>query len=220
MSLMKKGKLDDLLDQYLELLKQIDIRFEQAIQYHETQVTCFAGCRGCCQGIFEITLLDGLLLYRKLHSKDVLTQGALAQAKKLDHEVTAAGWSYPHSFTDEEEERLGDALMRLDGEPCPLLNRNGQCRMYAYRPSICRFQGIPFVDPTTGAILEDECPLEPPGRHRVDFDLFKFNQEEERIFAKFVELVPELGNRELGDWDTIIPSVVLWGQGRSSSRKR
>jgi Fe-S-cluster containining protein len=44
---------------------------------------------------------------------------------------------------------------------CPLLDPTGSCRAHAFRPALCRLQGVPWQDPVTGAALPDFCRLEP-----------------------------------------------------------
>ena len=204
---LEAGNLDNLLRDYKKLLQRIDHRFEEAHQFGEVDATCSPGCCDCCRGVFEISLLDSLLIMKKERSRR-FAKVVYEKAKELISQVEMEGWSFPQTMGDIPE-NLEDKVAHLDQTPCPFLNEKQQCRIYSHRPSICRFQGVPFVDPVSGFVLEDECPLQHPDRHRIPFDLIGFNETEAALFDRLKDSVPGLGERELNDWDTMISTAIL-----------
>ena len=204
---VKSGSLDDLLSDYIKLLQRIDHRFEEAHQFGEVEATCSPGCCDCCHGIFEISLLDALLIMRKERSRR-FAKVVYDNAKELVSQVETVGWPFPQ-IMGEIPENMEEKVEHLDQTPCPFLNEKGRCRIYSHRPSICRFQGMPFLDPVSGFVLEDECPLQHPDRHRVPFDLIGFNETETALFERLKHEFPELERYELNDWDTMIATAVL-----------
>ncbi len=209
LDLVSRGEMDPLLDRYERQLESIDACFSDAIARGEARPLCEPGCCECCRGIFEISVLDALLIARR-GLKRAFPKTTYKQAEKLSDRVTKASWPYPHLFQTIEEYESPPNVEELDDTPCPLLDGKGRCRIYKHRPSICRFQGIPFVDPQSGQELEDECPKASPDRHRIAFNLFDFNSREMDLFSELCGIIPEFRDTDLSGWDTLIASSVLW----------
>ena len=126
-------------EQYQRLVARVDA-FGQAIsQRYPTQVTCHAGCDGCCYQQFTVFPVEAY---------------HLAQA------VTA--------LAPEARQHLLARLQQIDPwhvidtpQPCVLLE-HGRCSLYDHRPLICRIHGFP-VSSTMIERSDDEqrdcCPL-------------------------------------------------------------
>jgi uncharacterized protein len=126
-------------EQYQRLKTRVDA-FGQAIrERYATQITCHAGCDGCCYQQFTVFPVEAY---------------HLAQA------VTA--------LAPEAQQRLLARLRQDDpwriietSTPCVLLE-HGYCSLYEHRPLICRIHGFPVAStmierPDGGQ--RDCCPL-------------------------------------------------------------
>ena len=120
--------------------------FDRAHAALLNDLPCRRGCSQCCIGLFPITLLDQQELRRGLRS--------LPEAQRRSIEETAAlqvgmiEESAPkltrNRFIDHWLDCEVDSLVeRYRALPCPALNLDGSCSLYAFRPLACRSMGIP-----------------------------------------------------------------------------
>ena len=58
------------MDDYRQLLSQVDAWYRSVKELHPDQVPCTKGCRDCCIGLFDVSLAD----------RDLLREG-MAQAE-------------------------------------------------------------------------------------------------------------------------------------------
>ncbi len=120
--------------------------FERAKAALVGELPCRQGCSHCCVGLFPVTILDrrvvrhGLRLMahqerRAIEEKAIRQVGMLAAASaRLARDPFIDDWP------DEETDRLAEQFCAL---PCPALNSDGSCSVYAFRPLVCRSMGIP-----------------------------------------------------------------------------
>jgi len=126
-------------EHYQRLVARVDA-FGQAIrQRYPTQITCHAGCDGCCYQQFTVFPVE---------------------AQHLAQAVTA--------LAPEARQRLLARLQQADPwrvvdtpPPCALLE-HGRCSLYDHRPLICRIHGFPLsstmIERPDGG-QRDCCPL-------------------------------------------------------------
>jgi len=131
--------MSDAYEQYQRLVARVDA-FGQAIcQRYPTQITCHAGCDGCCYQQFTVFPVEA-------HH--------LAQAVR--------------ALAPEARQHLLARLQQADPwrvvetpPPCVLLE-HGRCSLYDYRPLICRIHGFPvsstMIERPDGG-QRDCCPL-------------------------------------------------------------
>jgi uncharacterized protein len=119
------------------LRDQADTLFDKTLTRYRDEMTCRAGCFGCCQGGLTVSPLEARDLAAALRALP-----APLSARLRDHLTAYA------AATD------ADTLAY-----CALLI-DGQCAAYAARPLICRTHGMPirFTD-DEGAAFLDICPL-------------------------------------------------------------
>jgi len=126
-------------EQYRRLVARVDAFGRAICQRYPTQITCHAGCDGCCYQQFTVFPVEAY---------------HLAQA------VTA--------LAPEARQHLLARLQQIDPwhvidtpQPCVLLE-HGRCSLYDHRPLICRIHGFP-VSSTMIERSDDEqrdcCPL-------------------------------------------------------------
>ncbi len=88
-------------------------------------------------------------------------------------QALAPGWGAPWDVRELEEEAFDQLTEALAAEPCPLLDEAGACRVYAYRPLVCRLIGLPMMT-EEGELLENACPIQEdfPAYATLDPQLF------------------------------------------------
>ncbi|MDH3602899.1 MAG: YkgJ family cysteine cluster protein [Candidatus Tectomicrobia bacterium] len=132
--------MTDAYQTYRQLVQRVEA-FAQAIrQRYPTQITCHAGCDGCCYQHFTVFPVES------------------------QHLASAVAALSPH-----ERQRLrrdliaSETPLELVDQPqlCVLLE-DGRCRLYAGRPLICRMHGYPLfsqmIEREEGG-KRDCCPL-------------------------------------------------------------
>ncbi len=208
------------LRRYLDRLQSIDAHFLQATQHDDITVFCHRGCHDCCLGLFEVSILDILLL--AFYAPDsVFAADIHIRAKEQSRELEACGWPFPHRIADQPENmETSDFFSRFDQTPCLFLSDKGTCLAYDYRPSICRFQGLPFKDPVSKLILADQCPLHAPDRNPVPFDFIGFDRHELKIFKHFQTFSPDGLHGHVSDFDMPIVSAILLRSPNSQQATR
>lgn len=124
------------------------------------QVPCQAGCSQCCNGVFPITRLDARLLHeglaqlpdderQRIVDRAIRQKAAMEAAEpRLADSPALDGWS------DADIDRVVTAFPEL---PCPALNDDGLCSLYAYRPLTCRSMGIPMRE---GGMVNGACNVQ------------------------------------------------------------
>jgi Fe-S-cluster containining protein len=171
------------VDEYQELLSKVDAWYRSVKESHPALVPCEKGCRDCCIGLFDVSLADRDLLREGMAAadpalrKDIEERAAalLARLRQIDPRLgdTLDGWS-PDDVDD-----LCDAAGDLE---CPVLGKDGDCRLYAYRPLTCRMSGVPVVNLAGEAVFPEgcaKCTLKPKDTPRLDCD--RLSRQERKI---------------------------------------
>ena len=171
------------MDDYRELLSKVDAWYLSVKETHPDQVPCAKGCRDCCIGLFDVSLADRDLLREGMAAlvpavrKDIEQRAAELMAKLRttapDLGDTLDGWS-PDDIDD-----LCDAVGDVE---CPVLGREGECRLYAHRPLTCRMSGVPVVDLSGTPVFPEgcaKCTLKPSEAPRLDCD--RLSRQERKI---------------------------------------
>lgn len=124
--------MDNLLDNYRNLLARIDDLCRGIEGVLKGQITCSEGCSTCCTAI-------SLFPVEAAAINEALSRLPEAEAAAIRLHVAA----------------------HADGERCPLLAQH-RCLLYAARPIICRTHGLPIIYTENGQRLADCCPLNHP----------------------------------------------------------
>ena len=107
---------------------------------------CSKGCSHCCVGVFPVTVLDRQEIQRGLcalssEERQAIVQRAIEQTRLMESDVSELA---SDRFIDVWQDRDTDALIERYSElPCPALQSDGTCGVYAFRPLTCRSMGIP-----------------------------------------------------------------------------
>jgi Fe-S-cluster containining protein len=120
--------------------------FERAHAALLNDLPCRRGCSHCCVGLFPITLLDQQELQRGLCSLPTEQRRAIEETAAL--QVSMIEESAPklarNRFVDHWADPDIDSIVeRYRALPCPALQSDGSCGLYAFRPLTCRSMGIP-----------------------------------------------------------------------------
>jgi Fe-S-cluster containining protein len=126
-------------DTYRQLVARVEA-FGQAIrQRYPGQITCQAGCDGCCYQQFTIFPVEAYHLARAVKALSTQERQRLQQ-----HLQQRSAWQFAE-----------------EPQPCVLLE-HGRCRLYAGRPLICRLHGYPLYSSMIerpDGLQRDCCPL-------------------------------------------------------------
>jgi Fe-S-cluster containining protein len=171
------------VDEYKELLAKVDTWYRSVKERHPDQVPCTKGCRDCCIGLFDVSLADRDLLREGLAAadpaarKDIEERAAalLVRLRELAPELgdTLDGW---------EAEEIDDFCDLVGDVECPVLGREGDCRLYAHRPLTCRMSGVPVVNLAGEPVFPEgcaKCTLKPKDTPRLDCD--RLSRQERKI---------------------------------------
>jgi Fe-S-cluster containining protein len=199
---------------YRALLERLDRWFAESASRHPGVVPCRAGCSACCHGPFDISIADAALLVEavnRLPPDELAEVEYRAGAQVARMRSLAPGWNPDEGLAgipEEEFDRVGDAMA---GEPCPLLDDRGQCRVYGSRPLVCRMIGLGMVTPL-GRRVENACPIASsfPGYPDLEPQLFDLESLEEReracLEAASAELLGDPGG---AGFETTIAGAVV-----------
>lgn len=142
------------------LATKIDDWFRRASAALLSQVPCHSGCSDCCIGLFPITRFDVRLLQEGLaqlptDQRDRITARAVLQVTEL--EAAFPRLKSLSSIDDWSDADVDDAVRAFHHTPCPALEKNGLCSLYAHRPLTCRSMGIP---PREDAMVNGACGVQ------------------------------------------------------------
>lgn len=203
--------MDKLLRQQFELLKEADSWFvASAERLGKERVACGSGCSACCRGLFDISLLEALLLrqaFKALPEPIQLQVRQKSAARLADLKQAWPNWESPYLLNGLPDEEW-TAMSEDDETPCPLLAADGCCLVYEARPMTCRLHGLPAIDPDGSDFSSAVCSLnrvnlDDPELRYPFRDLFR---RENELFSRFALKLTGHPFREL---DTFIPLAVL-----------
>jgi Fe-S-cluster containining protein len=146
---------------YRDLLAQLDSWFTEAVARNPGVVPCRSGCSACCHGPFDISIADALLIreaFFRLPETEQVVVRERAAALVARMVAMRPGWKLEEGLEGITEESFDVICETLASEPCPLLDQEGHCRIYADRPMICRMMGLGVITPA-GRVMENSCPI-------------------------------------------------------------
>ncbi len=121
---------------------------------------CRQGCSSCCIGPFPVTQLDVLELRRGLallpdEQRTAIQTRATEQVAELEQ-------AYPVLQTDPsldtwKDDAIDHLVAQFGDRPCPALQSDGSCGLYAFRPLTCRTMGIPTE---TDGVVQGACTVQ------------------------------------------------------------
>jgi len=210
---MQTASLAPIIARYRELQKNIDDWFAACVAKFPREIACGSGCSACCRGLFDITILDAYLLRQAFDRLPAeVRQVVLAKAETKIRELQQRWPDFTAPFilnTMPDEEWV--EMPEDDMTPCPLLDDEGRCRVYADRPMTCRLHGLPNIDCSGESFSDEWCTLNFTSRSPwADPDLrWPFRKTFEQEVELFRDFTRELLGRPLTELDTFIPCALL-----------
>lgn len=198
--------------QYRRLLGRVDAWFSGCLEAGGTALSCRGGCSACCRGLFDITLLDAVLLKNAFAALIASTQEEVLQKCSLRLAELQQRWPTlqpPYLLNNLPDDQWTD--MPDDETPCPLLDTQGRCLVYASRPLTCRLHGLPNIDHSGEDFDGTICTLHKGSPFDLPEDLLKWRfreafGEEIAIFRRFTK---QLTGTSYSELDTFIPLALL-----------
>lgn len=204
---------------YRETLGRLDRWFDEAVARNPGVIPCRAGCSACCHGPFDISAADALLLREALAELPPADRADIrARAVETLEQVKeqAPEWRAPWDIADLGEERFDGISESLYDVPCPCLDDEGRCRVYASRPLVCRLIGLPMMT-AEGELLENACPIQEdfPDYALLDPQLFDLGALEQRESGHKEAAAEKLfGGWNRAGFETIIAAVASEAERR------
>lgn len=205
---------DTLLATYREFLGGIDAWFAGVLAAAPPgTLACRAGCSACCRGLFDITLLDALLLQRGFSLLPAPTRDAvLARCRPRLAELQRR-WPQlqPPYLLNELPGDDWTEMPEDDETPCPLLGEGGLCLVYPYRPMTCRLHGLPNLDLSGEDFTTDLCTLHRADPRTLPDRLLRwpFGETFRQEFSLLQECTRQLTGTPTTEADTFIPLALL-----------
>jgi Fe-S-cluster containining protein len=109
------------------------------------ELSCRAGCNACCTGLFSIGAAEALMVRSAVDALPARERETVRVAAEGIRRSTAPLFpGDPESglFDGGDSERFMAATHAI---PCPILDHDGKCRIYATRPLVCRTNGLALV---------------------------------------------------------------------------
>ncbi|MDH5669144.1 MAG: YkgJ family cysteine cluster protein [Nitrospira sp.] len=143
---MKTDKVTDYVPVLSTLFEKTAHWFVRAKASLLDELPCGKGCSHCCVGVFPVTVLDRREIQRGLRTlspekRRVIMERAVAQTRLMERDVPElAHDEYIDNWQDSDTDVMIERYREL---PCPALQSDGTCGIYAFRPLTCRSMGIP-----------------------------------------------------------------------------
>lgn len=206
--------LEKILSSYGLLLAEVDAWFGRCMQARPSEIACGAGCAECCRGLFDITLLDACYLrygFDRLDPQVQATVRAKAVARLHGLQIAWPDFREPYILNYRPEEEWEELMPEDDEAPCPLVNNDGRCILYEFRPMTCRLNGIPLVDRSGEVFFEEWCSLnftgsDPLAMKDLRGEFRRIFADELLLFQQFTALICK---QQLNELDTFIPTALL-----------
>ncbi|HWA56286.1 MAG TPA: YkgJ family cysteine cluster protein [Gemmatimonadales bacterium] len=198
---------------YRDTLERLDRWFADAVEQHPGVIPCRSGCSACCHGPFDVSAADTLLIREALAElPPAAREEVRAAAQRLLARIReqAPQWQAPWDLADLGDARFDGIAESLADVPCPLLDAEGRCRIYASRPLVCRLIGLPMMT-AEGELLENACPIQEqfPDYALLDpqlFDLGALQEAEDRHNEAAAERL--FGDKGRAGFETTIAAIA------------
>lgn len=204
---------------YRQLLGEIDAWFERCLAAAPPgMLACRQGCSACCRGLFDISLLDALLLKEGFGQLPAAVRGrVLARCRPRLAELQQR-WPTlsPPFLLNALPDDSWATMPEEDETPCPLLGDDGLCLVYPFRPMTCRLHGLPNLDLSGEDLGTDLCTLHAGDPHTLPAVVLRWPFR--AVFAREIDLLSavtrELTGRSTAQADTFIPLALLADYGK------
>jgi Fe-S-cluster containining protein len=206
--------MEKILNDYRSLLGEVDAWFARCMGAYPAEIACRSGCSECCRGLFDITLLDACYLksgFDRLPDdvRESVTGRAIARLRGLQE--LWPEFTLPYILNYRPDEEWEELMPEEDGTPCALLEADGKCLVYEYRPMTCRLNGVPLIDVSGELFFDEWCTLNFTKENPLELPelRWEFNALFRRELLIFREFTSQLLNKTFNELDTFIPTALL-----------
>lgn len=148
---------------YRALLETLDAWFARGRDAAgDGVIPCGRGCSACCHGVFDISPADAALVAQGVAELPEAERAALrerAAAQLTRYAEALPEWGAPWDVDSVDEAAFDTLCEQLSDAPCPALQADGGCTIYAHRPATCRMTGL-AMDAGVAGRLDNECPIQ------------------------------------------------------------
>jgi Fe-S-cluster containining protein len=186
----------------LPIFAQADHWFRRARAALLEALPCRKGCSRCCIGPFPITVFDIDELQRGLAVLPSERRATIIE--RAVRQTTAIRTAYPILVDDRSldgwtDQSIDELVTQFADLPCPALQADGSCGIYAFRPVTCRTMGVPVE---TAGVMSGACDVQTsvpivrlPRSIRDEED--RFAEQEARAIAMLQETRTDAGEEVL-----------------------
>ncbi|MDR2744337.1 MAG: YkgJ family cysteine cluster protein [Desulfovibrio sp.] len=140
--------LSAVFEAYEQLRRRADALFARVRESDPDRVRCREGCSDCCHALFDLSLVEAMYINRAFlaaFEHGPRRSSIMSRAARADRDL--ARLKRDMYRAEKSGESPGAIMARAAGlkVPCPLLDEDSRCLMYAARPITCRVYGVPAV---------------------------------------------------------------------------
>ncbi len=190
-------------EKYEGLVAQTDKAFKDVEAAHKDACRCKIHCCDCCYAVFDVTLIESVYIShhfnRSLARKD--RRQILRRAERADRKYYQIKRKLQKMYVKEGKTQE-EVLLELAKErvPCPLLNDERLCDLYARRPITCRAYGIPTSIGGKAHTCEKSDFKEGTAYPALNLDTMN-----DRLFALSNDFLQKIGSRNLKMHMSLVP---------------
>jgi len=146
MSEIENAELEEIFLEYEILTAQVDKIFTDVRAKFSKEVTCFESCSDCCHALFDLSLVEAMMLNRAFQDKfgyGSTRSYIIEKANDADRELTRLKFRF---YKDVQRGAADEKIMEAAAKEkvrCPLLGTDDLCLLYENRPLTCRIYGVP-----------------------------------------------------------------------------
>ena len=184
--------MNSVFSHYNQVITLVEAEFDRNVRLYGDRMQCGRGCSSCCSQMFRITIMDAIMISRKMKQLPAAERDDL-QARAQHYIEERARLIHQRADEDNQNEReVPTTGLRL---PCPASNEQGACRIYDARPVVCRKWGIPLFAPQHPTELQ-ACELNfPPGTAFEDEELDELIDRQTEIAERWQAVKASVNDR-------------------------
>jgi Fe-S-cluster containining protein len=136
--------LSTLIETFDEVMATLDQTVSDMVAEYAQHLSCQKGCASCCIDGFRIRYIEAVSVLKGFcELPPEVAQKVLARLEETD-----VGKGFEAEAKRNMKSLVYEANQRQQGtdvntiQPCPLLNAEGGCGIYAQRPALCRAFGL------------------------------------------------------------------------------
>ncbi len=134
-------KTDSIFRNYELMADKAETAFQEIADEYPEEVRCRLHCNDCCHAVFGLFLIEAAYLKSHFDKLDApVIRDALMRCNEAERAIRRLEVKLQRYEDDPEMQSYVYASERIR---CPLLNGDGKCILYEYRPITCRVYGIP-----------------------------------------------------------------------------